>query len=318
MYFCTQISKQILILIQKRVNMKKVLAISLFLLFSITSFGQVKITTQAEKQVEKNNFDHSKNWQGEQYRNYIGQSLYVVPKSELLVKYGYSNFYTTPNGETYQPISSFLPNTKHEALANKTLTVEDVIIDGIDYMGNPNIYLKLSLDNETIYYKYDLRSEAQFPFLVMGYFDKLKNDYIDKKSVLLKCADTKLSDYITGKEVLLIPNTIWTCSDIVLDTKYYNLMMIFTNAKGETICNEANRYNLMFISLKEKNRLESIYGKELVLTAIKGNIKIGMHKELVKVALGEPLEINSTSYNEQWVYDERYVYLKNGKVTGWN
>lgn len=299
--------------------MKKVLIIATFVLLCSESIGQVKITTPAEKQNEEIIFDDSKNWQGENYMSYIGQSLYVIPRSESLVEYGYRDFYESiTDGKTYQPISSYSKNTKHEALASKTFKVEDVIISGNDYMGDPNVYLKLSLEDEIVYYKYDLWYEHSFPFVVMGYLDRLQKDYKGKKSVLLKCADTKLTDYMTGKEVLLIPGTIWTCTDIVLDSRYYNLIMLFANDKGETIDNEVFRYKFMFLPLAERNRLESVYGKDLVQTAIHGKIKIGMPKELVVVAWGEPKKINPSSYNEQWVYYDYCVYFKNGKVTGWN
>ena len=43
-----------------------------------------------------------------------------------------------------------------------------------------------------------------------------------------------------------------------------------------------------------------------------------MTKEMVIFAWGEPNDINVSSYSEQWVYDNNYVYFKNNKVTAWN
>lgn len=298
--------------------MKKCSILLWFLLSTTIIYGQIKLSSQAEKQHEKITFDNSKNWQGEHYRNYIGQTLYVVPKPEQLVKYGYEGFYETPNGNIYRQVSEYIRNTKTEALANKTFKVEDATIIGKDVLGNPNVFLKLASNTDTLYYNYDIRYEHKFPFIVMDYLDKLKADNIGKKSCLLKCPDKKQTDYVNGKDVILTPGTFWTCSDIVLDTKYYTLKMLFTNERGETISNEAKRYKLMFITEPYKNKLEAKYGKAIVLTAIKGNIQKGMSRELVKVAYGEPIRINDASYGEQWVYDGYYVYFKNGKVTGWN
>lgn len=280
--------------------------------------SQIKLSSQAEKQPEEITFDYSRNWQGEHYRNYIGQTLYVVPQKEQLVKYGYEGFYEKPNGNIFRQVSESIRNTKTEALANKTFKVEDAKIIGKDILGNPNVFLKLTSNTDTLYYNYDIRYEHKFPFIVMDYLDKLKADHIGKKSCLLKCPDIKQTDYVNGKDVMLTPGSLWTCSDIVLDTKFYTLIMLFKNDKGETISNEANRYKFMFISEPYKHKLEAKYGKVIVLTAIKGNIQKGMSGELVKVAYGEPIRINDASYGEQWVYDGYYVYFKNGKVTGWN
>ena len=298
--------------------MKKYCILLCCLLSTIIIHGQIKLSSQAEKQPEKIAFDNSRNWQGEHYRNYIGQTLYVVPKPEQLVKYGYEGFYETPNGNIYQQVSKISRNTKTEALASKTFKVEDAKVIGKNILGYPNVFLKLTSNSDTLYYNYDIRYEHTFPFIVMAYLDKLKADYIGKKSCLRKCPDTKLPDYVNGKDVMLTPGSLWTCSDIVLDTKYYTLTMLFTNDKGETISNEANRYKFMFISEPYKQKLEAKYGKAIVLTAIKGNIQKGMSGELVKVAYGEPIRINDASYGEQWVYDGYYVYFRNGKVTGWN
>lgn len=293
-------------------------ALTLFIFTTIITNGQVKLARQAERQPEEITFDYSKNWQGKQYRNYIGQSLYVVPKGERLAKYGYTGFYEIPEGKIYQQVSEYIKNTKHEAIANKTFKVEDANIVGEGVFGYPNVYLKITSDTDTLYYKYDMQYEHNFPFIVIGYLDKIKTEHIGKKYCLLKTPDAKLTDYLTGKDVVLTPGTTWTCSDIVLDTKYGYLMMLFTNTKGETISEMVVRHKLMFIAETYKAKLETKYGKALVQTAIKGSIQKGMSEELVKVAFGEPKRINDASYGEQWVYDGQYVYFKNGKVTGWN
>ncbi|MBO4691803.1 MAG: hypothetical protein J5604_03395 [Bacteroidales bacterium] len=94
--------------------------------------------------------------------------------------------------------------------------------------------------------------------------------------------------------------------------------MLFTNANGETISNEAIRYKFMFIPEDYKINLDKKYGKALVLSAIKGKIQKGMSKELVKVAYGEPSRVKKADYGEQWIYNSYNVYFKNGLVTGWN
>lgn len=311
-YLCNYQTNEITKIIEM---MRKSIALFVFLLMALSSIGQVKLARQAEK-VESVAFDYTKNWQGEHYRNYIGQSLYVIPKTELLAESGYENFYEKPNGSVYQPnyeSFTFSRNTRTEALANKTLKVEDAVTTGRDILGRQTVFLKLSLDTDTLYYKYDFRYEHNFPFIVLGYLEKLKADNIGKNFCLANCLGSKISDYITGKEVILTPGTLWTCTDIVLDTEFGILTKLFTNEKGETI-----RDWVKFIPEDYKNQLDKKYGKTLVQAAINGEIQKGMSKELVKVAFGEPEKINNASYGEQWVYSSIYVYFKNGKVSGWN
>ena len=294
----------------------KRLTFMFFVFFPVFTFSQIKLAKQAEPQLEEICFDYSSNWQGEKYRNYIGQTLYVVPGCGS-PKLGYLDFYETPNGKTYKPIRKHYTFSSYESLANKTFKVEDACVVGEDELGRPNIYLKLTSDIDTLYYKYDSRYEGTFPFIVMGYFEKAKEDNIGKQICLLKGPDSKMVDYVTGKDVLLTPVSTWTCSDIVLDTEFYRLTMLFTNAKEETIsCDLVNQFR--FITETYRKKIVTKYGKVLVQTAINGYIQKGMPADLVKVAYGEPSKVNNSSSGEQWVYDNTYVYIKNGKVTGWN
>ena len=50
-----------------------------------------------------------------------------------------------------------------------------------------------------------------------------------------------------------------------------------------------------------------------------GKVSIGMTKEECKLSIGRPRDVNTTTLSsgtkEQWVYDYRYVYFRNGVVT---
>lgn len=50
-----------------------------------------------------------------------------------------------------------------------------------------------------------------------------------------------------------------------------------------------------------------------------GKVSVGMTKEECKLSIGRPRDVNTTTLSsgtkEQWVYDYKYVYFRNGVVT---
>lgn len=265
--------------------------------------SNIKVMNPAEKQ-EKSKFDITRNWQGPRFEAYIGQTMQLIPLES------YGGFYIYPNEKPASGVT--LRN-----MQNKTL----MVLDAFEYKEDHKhkAYLKIASDSDTVFYCFDpyLLSYEFFPFIFTAYYDNLKTKYLGKKHYLRR--SNSLTDYVTGNSIKLYSGTIWTCSDIVIDTSIiYELKLLFTNKKGETIGLGVNEYDHWFISCANKNKLETKYGKELVLTAISGKIQKGMPKELVKIAWGTPKRINSASYGEQWVYENNYIYFKNGVVTGWN
>ena len=77
--------------------------------------------------------------------------------------------------------------------------------------------------------------------------------------------------------------------------------------------------NKRILLLDEYQKLVAKYGKTMIDKVRSGKIIIGMSKDLLIMSWGEPDKINRNSYGaDQWVYDNQYVYVKNGKVEGWN
>jgi hypothetical protein len=56
------------------------------------------------------------------------------------------------------------------------------------------------------------------------------------------------------------------------------------------------------------------------------SIRVGMSRCAVLASWGNPSKINRASYGDQWVYcrdgayciNNQYVYVRHGRVTGWN
>lgn len=259
---------------------------------------------------------------------YIGQQLYVKPKSEALRKYGYEHFYNTlANEDIFKRVSSYSNNSDYNALADKTFSVISVEkrpigdyeislwLDGLD--NDYAYFLKLTDGVDTVFYKYP-SNDASFPFLVVGYYEKLKQN-IGERYYLKKTVDDSLTDYETGASVPLNPGTIWTFVDVVLDGKYYNdVLYIFKNDKGEKISCETYRIKFGFNEKMQGDKLRQKYGVALFNIALQGDIKVGMTKELVRAAWGEPEDINKSSSGEQWVYGNQYLYFTNGVITAFN
>lgn len=72
--------------------------------------------------------------------------------------------------------------------------------------------------------------------------------------------------------------------------------------------------------IKERNdRIKTKYGQAVLDRLQSEGLYIGMPEGLVREYLGEPRTINRTvttnGASEQWVYNNRYCYIENGKLT---
>ena len=63
------------------------------------------------------------------------------------------------------------------------------------------------------------------------------------------------------------------------------------------------------------------YGQKTYNKLKKGYYWLGMNREMAIISLGYPNDINRTvgswEVHEQWVYDVRYLYFENGKLTSY-
>jgi len=74
------------------------------------------------------------------------------------------------------------------------------------------------------------------------------------------------------------------------------------------------------LSAREYQYLKK-YGKNTYTKLKKGLYWVGMTKEMAKISLGNPKDINKTvgswGVHEQWVYDNIYLYFENGKLASY-
>ncbi len=190
-------------------------------------------------QVENTSYDSTQNFLGKEVNKYLGQELYLKGKAEKLRPFGYEGFYTdyikgkdlikvltdsSSNNGVYKCCDFF--NSKYDSLAGKYFKVLEIIkhpkAEENESLYGTKSYLKLQekTSNEIVYYEYDNKYEWNFPFIVVGFFEKLKKQCIGQT-------------YVYGKKKL-------ECIDLTIEEEYYNLSLILKDKNGKTITVEYN------------------------------------------------------------------------------
>lgn len=323
--------------------MKKVFVLLLVIIFNVSAYCQIGVTSAVApvKKTEVVVFDSTKNFLG--YNNvmsYIDQTLFVLPKAKSSQKYGYRNFFEIcefnlkrfldVNYKHYgQDAASSEFSTRYEDLA-MTYWHVDTIVSARDYYHYDQIYYLFYLSNvnepeSKCAFKYDPRYERSFPFIVLSHYNYLKEKYIGKQFIVDRNLLHKY-DLSTGDSIIVTDDTktIWTAEDLNVisnengDQDFGILLKQGNKRTYVTIDFFERRLGRRIIEKKEWDKLVATYGLDMVKTAFHGDIEVGMSRELLILAWGEPKSINKASYGNQYVYDSDYVYLKNGKVTGYS
>jgi len=305
-----------------------------------TTYGQITTTKIIDKSqnLETIKYDSVNNFLHKNVYQYIGQELYLKGKSEndRKPRDGYVDFYTEYKknfdnivykccGDTVFKIRS-----KYSELAGKYFKVVDVIkhpkANEMPSLYGDKYYLKLieKSSQDTLFYEYYTKSEYNFPFIVVGYFEKLKSIAIGKKFVFSSNRiDTKKTDISTGNPIVSKLGETWECVDVTIDEKEFDLSLVLKDGIGQKMIYDykittdpetwVGIYTLNH-AIKYKNQ----FGLDIWNTILLGKVKIGMTKEMCKLSWGEPQKINETitskSKSEQWVYSDNYLYFANNKV----
>lgn len=318
--------------------MKKSLTILIMVLIVTLSYGQITTTKVATKIEQTDNapYDSTKNFLGKDVYKYIGQELYLNGKAEALREYGYSGFSidytksTLPNNSNIYKCCD-RHNSKYDELTGKYFTVLEVIkhpkAAESDYLYAKKFYLKLQEkeQKDIVYFEYDSQFEHSFPFIVVGYFNKLKQTEVGKEYIVRGknwLSSGPMTDMNTGNPVTNFEaGNKWKCIDITIEEKHYNLVLILENETEE-------RIPISIDNLKSANWVfeyslaklyKKMFGSEDWQRILDGKVKIGMTKEMCELSWGKPKSINKTitssKNTEQWVYSENYLYFDNEILT---
>ena len=325
----------------------KFISTTLSLIFFKLSFCQITTTKVINKEVSQKVlvYDSTKNFLSNDVFLYKGQELYLNEKSEGLRKYGYDGFmidYKESSASlknTYKPI---IPENQeyikydigggksiYDSLAGKYFKVLDVYAhpkakEQESYYGTKYYFaLEEKGSGNKIFFEYVSKYESSFPFLVVGYFEKLKQNFVGQSYVICTKYFENEKDIITGKVIHNRPGQKWTCIDLTIEEQYYTISLILKNDLGEKVFADHEYLFEMggksqVFTWKKAETYKNKFGIVNWHIILNREAKIGFTEEMVKLAMGEPESINKASYGNQWVYDGQYLYFENGKLKAFN
>ncbi|MGV3460824.1 MAG: hypothetical protein ACO1N9_10270 [Flavobacterium sp.] len=99
----------------------------------------------------------------------LNRQLKVLPESADLQKYGYREFYTTPEMQVkdlYKKTDKY--SSPYDELVGKTFTVENIESIGTEKFPAYRLKLKNNEGLPVLYYKYNPKSDADYRFEVIG------------------------------------------------------------------------------------------------------------------------------------------------------
>ena len=299
--------------------------------FVLNSFSQISTTSTQKKEIQTIAYDSTKNFLGENVMAYIGQDLYVLPKSESLSSFGYEGFLIDYNKSSFDETNVFQccqsHNSKYESLVGKYFSVINVIPhpkqkSSSVYKGMFFLKLRMKETGQIVYFNY--KHKHSFPFIVVGYFEKTKKEY-ENKDFVLRGVNWEGSEPIlnvsNGVAANIVSGSNWTCSDVTIDDKYGDFSLVLSDSTNQKILFPVDRVNQtkFIFDKKDADDYKKKYGDELWLVILKGEVKVGMTKEMAMLSWGKPKKVNVASYGDQWVYGSKYLYFdENGVLTSWN
>ncbi len=168
-----------------------------------------------------------------------------------------------------------------------------------------------------------------FDVIWVSYYNYLKTEYIGKTFAF---THNTISDYNTGKSITYRYNDIWTVDEVkVMKNNYisyrdcYVLRLVLKNRMGNVIT--VSPKSTLMVDKKTFDGYVKQYGPAMVKAAFEGELKVGMHKNLVyhvtkEYADRKDISVANTSKGEEWTirngYKTRYInFNKAGKVISW-
>ncbi|MEX2411010.1 MAG: hypothetical protein WD607_06485 [Candidatus Paceibacterota bacterium] len=316
--------------------MKQLFLIAIFIIYAFELSAQISTTgvTEISNDIENAAYDSTINFLGNNVHQYIGQVLYLKGKSESLRQYGYDGFVLNFNKSTissrnvYKCCDSHY--SKYSELAGRYFEVIDVhehpqaSENRSKYGSTYFLELREQESGDKVYFDYRAEYKHSFPFITVGYFEKLKSTNLVNRYVIRgrnwHGDDSPMTDIHTGNPVNFEPGSVWEIVDLTIEERFYSMVFLIQNNRSETIPIRPFLISDRNVFKYEDAKLyETKFGQEDWQTILTGNVKIGFTEEMAKLAWGEPSQINRSSRgSDQWVYDGQYLYFENGKLVAWN
>ena len=226
----------------------------------------------------------------EQYRGHI----FYLPKTTMELEKGFSGFKRDIKGNVFKPTNkTTFAKTKYETIAGRYFDVIGIERNTRAYKNDVYIHLRERETGDELYYDY---GKDIFPFIVQGYYEKARNEmigrtfYFDFGKVLKRCVDYYIEEGLTYSEILKFDDNT-------------------TRIVGDLLFNEDAIGRTVYESRQKENEIETKYGK----------LRLGINESECEIVCGSPIKKNVSEgewgKHEQWVYDDKFIYLENGKVT---
>ncbi|WP_336536617.1 hypothetical protein [Bacteroides acidifaciens] len=306
-------------------KMEKLLAMMLMLLPMI-AWGQVRIEKSASQIQAERVADSLRIVKENTMAVYDSLSNYVKPDSLFLLigqriiikpherdKEPYQGFYNL-NGDVYAKVETKYSQVgcAYDSLAGRTFNV-------IGYDKKYPRKLYIADEKDSLY----MTNSADKYYLIEGYLSKLAKKYEGQKYVrAINMGENDETDFNTGKSFKVYAGQVWTIKRLIINPENGDIYAILSNTKGQEVSERLvgwlSFFDIYYVPKKESDKWRRKYGDFCWKKILNKEIYVGMPKSAVELAWGEPKYINDASYGEQWVYSNGYVYIKNGKVTGWN
>lgn len=332
--------------------MKHITSLLLIILSYSVSWSQniPTITSIVPKQQEIAVYDSLRNICSENAQQLVGQELFFAPcilhkqdgnyNLDILTSYPTGSEVLSINRDgsnVYQPYTTSYGaiRTSYAGVVQKTFKITDYIVVN-DGLGHPWPYLVLEdpLTDNPLYLSASSIYENKSSLLILGYFQKLKQQYVGQK-FLTGTYGARLTRLSDNKLVSTnLPDTV-SCIDItLLDKQWSPLALVLQGNDNVDYYIELNDSKHFLANVAERERraaeraernqarerdMTNKYGPTNGRLIAQGKVKIGFTKQMCIDAWGEPRKVNTTTTRygkrEQWVYYDSYLYFENGKLT---
>ncbi|MCF8449137.1 MAG: hypothetical protein K9G49_04625 [Taibaiella sp.] len=227
----------------------------------------------------------------------------------------------SPDIEYYRVAKEALKDIKiitgKEDAKSKKLAIEinkNLKLIDSNFFFNGHCFFKLreQVSGDIVYFKYNSKDRFFFPFIVLGYFEKVRQLLIGNKYVFADDWLRGAKDIETGKNVESNVGEIWKCVGLTIEDKFYRISPILMDSFGrKAIISHYGEWLGEYIygkvfSDKEANMYRSKFGSNNFDSILLGRVFVGMSKEMCSVSLGKPTKIHvikkSGESIEQWLY----------------
>jgi hypothetical protein len=215
-------------------------------------------------------------------------------------------------------------NTPYDALAFRYFTVVDIVHSGKGTEATyprERIFLKLldRSNSELLYYEYEPRHEGHFPFVVQGWFHKLREQWSGRRVLVRRldgiCAPEFLNAAISAGDTL-------TSAGFFVEDRTYTILGSFKRSDGQELYVDLALVDdpSYLLDVGAASRLREQFGDAMFEAVLRGQVKPSMAPAMVEAAIGKPSTVNRIVHAkgtmEEWVYPSgRIVFIENGMVS---